>query len=126
MVKVPNSNLQAMAAQALNNQDPSVNIPKSQAMLTETWNEQSATKHLAEEVEGVVSPSRGKAVTPAPLLLQDQSKLVTPKRFGGGLIANPRSPLHQSSMPPTIQELPHEEEKPQNNFDGMRASGFDF
>ena len=29
-------------------------------------------------------------------------------------------------MPPTIQELPQEEEKPQNNIDGMRASGFDF
>ena len=54
-------------------------------------------------------------------------RMVTPKRIGGNLMAVPRSPIHSSSVvPQTIQELPGEEEKPQNNFDGMRASGFEF
>jgi len=54
-------------------------------------------------------------------------KVVTPKRIGGNLIVNPRSPLHTSSIvPQTIQELPGEEEKINTNVDGMRASGFEF
>ena len=121
MVKVPNENLLAMAAAAQESAAKS-NRPD---ILTETWNEQSAKKNL--EREGVISPTRGvQSTTPTPQHLQDSQRLVTPKRLGGNLITNPRSPLHSSVVPQTIQELPHEEEKPQTNVDGMRASGFDF
>ena len=65
MVKVPNQNLLAKAA--------SEGIAENSAakrqvndMLTETWNEQSATKHL-QGADGVISPTREQAVTPTPL-----------------------------------------------------------
>ncbi len=62
MVKVPNHNLQALAAQAAA-ANQSVNTtadkdrpPAGQDLLTETWNEESAKKNL--EREGVISPTQ--------------------------------------------------------------------
>ena len=65
MVKVPNQNLLARAATEANAVDNSAAKRQVADMLTETWNEQSATKHL--QGEGVISPTRDQAVTPTPL-----------------------------------------------------------
>lgn len=52
MVKVPNQNLQALAAQAAANNEANTTAEiearaiAGQDLLTETWNEESAKKHL--------------------------------------------------------------------------------
>ena len=69
MVKVPNSNLQAMAAQAAQASIDIAAKKQGSEMLTETWNEQSAKKHL--EREGIISPTRDLAISPSPLQLSD-------------------------------------------------------
>ena len=66
MVKVPNQNLLAKAASETNAAENSAAKRQVTDMLTETWNEQSATKHL-QGAEGVISPTRDQAVTPTPL-----------------------------------------------------------
>ena len=65
MVKVPNQNLLAKAASE-GTADNSAAKRQVSDMLTETWNEQSATKHL-QGADGVISPTRDQAITPTPL-----------------------------------------------------------
>ena len=60
MVKVPNHNLLTKAASLA--EENSAAKKEVNDMLTETWNEQSATKNLTRA--DVISPTRDMAVTP--------------------------------------------------------------